>query len=324
MGVVGGLLYGGAIIVGACCGKESIQTNDDLRDLKYNTLVKQEEKKDGLDVYKTNKFLNSSRDVKCPLCKFPLSGEENNTIDNVLKNGYFKFIQIFKEYSSVEFINLTDDILEKLESIYVKLEEPKKYIEENRYFYHLCTRNAQCQRMENQAIYIDLIEKPVGFDFDSLLPYDHKKLRTDPEYRKEISQQKTEAYNKKMNKIRIQEIENYYRAEFEDYCIEVEDSQIYRAKTDIKFDFDCRAKPGDISYKTPEELARSLWDFNERKVFYSASKNLLVDYIIQLTGETPFKITGITRIGMSDREYYDFQEFIKKRDSEYEELLKSI
>ena len=324
MGVVGGLLYGGAIIVGACCGKESIQTNDDLRDLKYNTLVKQEEKKDGLDVYKTNKFLNSSRDVKCPLCKFPLSGEENNTIDNVLKNGYFKFIQIFKEYSSVEFINLTDDILEKLESIYVKLEEPKKYIEENRYFYHLCTRNAQCQRMENQAIYIDLIEKPVGFDFDSLLPYDHKKLRTDPEYRKEISQQKTEAYNKKMNKIRIQEIENYYRAEFEDHCIEVEDSQIYRAKNDIKFDYDCRAKPGDICYKTPEELARSLWDFNERKVFYSASKNLLVDYIIQLTGETPFKITGITRIGMSDREYYDFQEFIKKRDSEYEELLKSI
>ena len=324
MGVVGGLLYGGAIIVGACCGKESIQTNDDLRDLKYNTLVKQEEKKDGLDVYKTNKFLNSSRDVKCPLCKFPLSGEENNTIDNVLKNGYFKFIQIFKEYSSVEFINLTDDILEKLESIYVKLEEPKKYIEENRYFYHLCTRNAQCQRMENQAIYIDLIEKPVGFDFDSLLPYDHKKLRTDPEYRKEISQQKTEAYNKKMNKIRIQEIENYYRAEFEDYCIEVEDSQIYRAKNDIKFGYDCRAKPGDICYKTPEELARSLWDFNERKVFYSASKNLLVDYIIQLTGETPFKITGITRIGMSDREYYDFQEFIKKRDSEYAELLKNI
>ena len=321
---VAGLIFGGVIVAGACCGKESIQTNDDLRDLKYNTLVKQEEKKDGLDVYKTNKFLNSSRDVKCPLCKFPLSGEENNTIDNVLKNGYFKFIQIFKEYSSVEFINLTDDILEKLESIYVKLEEPKKYIEENRYFYHLCTRNAQCQRMENQAIYIDLIEKPVGFDFDSLLPYDHKKLRTDPEYRKEISQQKTEAYNKKMNKIRIQEIENYYRAEFEDHCIEVEDSQIYRAKNDIKFDYDCRAKPGDICYKTPEELARSLWDFNERKVFYSASKNLLVDYIIQLTGETPFKITGITRIGMSDREYYDFQEFIKKRDSEYEELLKSI
>ena len=323
MGVIS-LIYTGAVIYGQCCGKESIQTKDDLRDLKYNTLVKQEEKKDGLDVYKTNKFLNSSRDVKCPLCKFPLSGEENNTIDNVLKNGYFKFIQIFKEYSSVEFINLTDDIFEKLESIYVKFEEPKKYIEENRYFYHLCTRNAQCQRMENQAIYIDLIEKPVGFDFDSLLPYDHKKLRTDPEYRKEISQQKTEAYNKKMNKIRIQEIENYYRAEFEDYCIEVEDSQIYRAKTDIKFDFDCRAKPGDISYKTPEELARTLWDFNERKVFYSASKNLLVDYIIQLTGETPFKITGITRIGMSDREYYDFQEFIKKRDSEYEELLKNI
>ena len=321
---VAGLIFGGVIVAGACCGKECIQTKEDLRDLKYNTLVKQEEKKDGLDVYKTNKFLNSSRDVKCPLCKFPLSGEENNTIDNVLKNGYFKFIQIFKEYSSVEFINLTDDIFEKLESIYVKFEEPKKYIEENRYFYHLCTRNAQCQRMENQAIYIDLIEKPVGFDFDSLLPYDHKKLRTDPEYRKEITQQKTEAYNKKMNKIRIQEIENYYRAEFEDYCIEVEDSQIYRAKTDIKFDFDCRAKPGDISYKTPEELARSLWDFNERKVFYSASKNLLVDYIIQLTGETPFKITGITRIGMSDREYYDFQEFIKKRDSEYEELLKSI
>ena len=323
MGIIS-LIYTGAVIAGACCGKESIQTNDDLRDLKYNTLVKQEEKKDGLDVYKTNKFLNSSRDVKCPLCKFPLSEEENKAIDNILKNGYFKFLDIVREYSDVDFINLTDDILEKLESVYAKLEEPKKYIEENRYFYHLCTRNAQCQRMENQAIYIDLIEKPVGFDFDSLLPYDHKKLRTDPEYRKEISQQKTEAYNKKMNKIRIQEIENYYRAEFEDYCIEVEDSQIYRAKNDIKFGYDCRAKPGDICYKSPEELARSLWDCNERMVFYSASKNILLDYIIQLTGETPFKITGINRIGMSDREYYDFQEFIKKRNSEYSELLKNI
>ena len=241
-----------------------------------------------------------------------------------MKNGYFKFLHIVREYSDVDFINLTDDILEKLESIYAKLEEPKKYIEENRYFYHLCTRNAECQRMENQAIYIDLIDEIVGFDFDSLLPYDHKKLRSDPEYRKEISQRKTEAYNKRMNKIRIQEIENEYRAEFEDYCIEVEDSQIYRAKNDIKFGYDCRAKPGDICYKSPEELARSLWDCNERMVFYSASKNILLDYIIQLTGETPFKITGITRIGMSDREYYDFQEFIKKRDSEYEELLKRI
>ena len=323
MGIIS-LIYTGAVIAGACCGKESIQTQDDLRDFKYNTLVKQEEKKDGLDVYKTNKFLNGSRDVKCPLCKFPLSEEENKAIDNILKNGYFKFLHIVREYSDVDFINLTDDILEKLESIYAKLEEPKKYIEENRYFYHLCTRNAECQRMENQAIYIDLIDEIVGFDFDSLLPYDHKKLRSDPEYRKEISQRKTEAYNKRMNKIRIQEIENEYRAEFEDYCIEVEDSQIYRAKNDIKFGYDCRAKPGDICYKSPEELARSLWDCNERMVFYSASKNILLDYIIQLTGETPFKITGITRIGMSDREYYDFQEFIKKRDSEYAELLKNI
>jgi len=323
MGIIS-LIYTGAVIAGACCGKESIQTQDDLRDFKYNTLVKQEEKKDGLDVYKTNKILNSSKDVKCPLCKFSLSKEENNAIDNILKNGYFKFLHIVREYSDVDFINLTDDILEKLESIYAKLEEPKKYIEENRYFYHLCTRNAECQRMENQAIYIDLIDEIVGFDFDSLLPYDHKKLRSDPEYRKEISQRKTEAYNKRMNKIRIQEIENEYRAEFEDYCIEVEDSQIYRAKNDIKFGYDCRAKPGDICYKSPEELARSLWDCNERMVFYSASKNILLDYIIQLTGETPFKITGITRIGMSDREYYDFQEFIKKRNSEYSELLKNI
>ena len=323
MGIIG-LVFTGAVIAGACCGEESIQTNEDLRDLKYNTLVKQEEKKDGLDVYKTNKILNSSRDIKCPLCKYSLSKEENKAIDNILKNGYFKFIDIGLEYSRVDFINLTDDILEKLESIYSKLEEPKKYIEENRYFYHLCTRNAECQRMENQAIYIDLIDKEVGFDYDSLLQYDHKKLRTDPEYRKKISQQKTEAYNKRMNKIRIKEIENEYRAEFEDYCIEVEDSRIYRAKTDIKFGYDVRAKPGDICYKTDEELARSLWDCNERNVFYSASKNLLLDYIIQLTGETPFKITGITRIGMSDREYYDFQEFIKKRNSEYEELLKNI
>ena len=323
MGIIS-LIYTGAVIAGACCGKESIQTQDDLRDFKYNTLVKQEEKKDGLDVYKTNKILNCSKDVKCPLCKFPLSEEENKAIDNILKNGYFKFLDIVREYSDVDFINLTDDILEKLESIYAKLEEPKKYIEENRYFYHLCTRKAECQRMENQAIYIDLIDEVVGFDYDSLLPYDHKKLISDPEYRKEISQRKTEAYNKRMNKIRIQEIENEYRAEFEDYCIEVEDSQIYRAKNDIKFGYDCRAKPGDICYKSPEELARSLWDCNERMVFYSASKNILLDYIIQLTGETPFKITGITRIGMSDREYYDFQEFIKKRDSEYEELLKSI
>ena len=323
MGVIS-LIYTGAVIYGQCCGKESIQTNDGLRDLKYNTLVKQEEKKDGLDVYKTNKILNSSKDVKCPLCKFSLSQEENNAIDNILKNGYFKFRDICYEYSRVDYINLTDDILEKLESIYEKLEEPKKYIEENRYYYHLCTRNAECQRMETQAIYIDLIDKDVGFDFDSFLPYDHKKLRTDPEYRKKISQERTEAYNKRMNQIRIKEIENAYRAEFEDYCIEVEDSRIYKAKTGIKFNYDCRAKPGDIGYQTPEELARSLWDINERYVFYSACKNILLNYIIQLTGESPFKISGITRIGMSDREYHDFQEFIKKRNAEYAELLKNV
>ena len=44
MGIIG-LVFTGAVIAGACCGKESIQTQDDLRDFKYNTLVKQEEKR---------------------------------------------------------------------------------------------------------------------------------------------------------------------------------------------------------------------------------------------------------------------------------------
>ena len=323
MGVCGLLIGGGIILASSgCCDKNSINTDEGIRDINYSSLEKQENKKDGLDIYKANKFFYSSKDVKCPLCKFSLSKEENSVIDNILQNGYLKFVSICKKYGNLVENPYKIYIFEELESIYSELEEPRKNIEENRYYYHICKRNNICNRTSDKAIYIDLINKKEGYDFDLFLEYDHKKLRKDPEYKEKIIMERTERYHRKMNEIRIREIESEYRPEFEDYCCQKEDSRIYQAKITVKFSYDFRAKPGDIGYDPdPFNLANHLWIISNNYVYYSGSKNKILEYIIELTGETPFKITGIKRIGMSDNEYEEFQEYIKQRDSEYRELI---
>ena len=59
---MGTLFVVGAIIANSpCYGKNSVGTNEERRDLNYKTLVKQNEQKDGLDIYKTQKLLYSSK-----------------------------------------------------------------------------------------------------------------------------------------------------------------------------------------------------------------------------------------------------------------------
>ena len=199
------------------------------------------------------------------------------------------------------------------------MDEPKKKLEENRYYKHICTKNQICQRNTDQAIYIDLIKQEVNYDFDNLLNYDHKKLRTDQNYKDDIIKKRTNKYNLEMKKQRKKELERIYLPAFEAYTIKKEDTGIYRAKTDIKFSWDMRPKPGDFMYNENQKVtARGLWLTSNYHVHYSASKRLIMKYIQQLTGED---ISFSYGIGMSPNEYKEFQDFIIERSSEYSTLI---
>lgn len=320
MGVCGMLIFGGAVLAASpCCNKRSIGTLEETRDLKYDSLVKQKEQKDGLDIYKTKIYLYSAKDVKCPLCKFSLPSEENEIINTMLNNGILKVNDLAQKYNNYAWDNYNIDIFTGLDKIYYEFDAIRKSTEENRYYKHICKKNAICQRTEDKAIYIDLIKQEVNYDFDKLLCYDHKKLKNDPEYKDEIVKERINRYNLRMKELRKIELERIYLPLFDENNIEKENQGIYQAKVSIDFLWNGQPKPGDFGYGQIKKVTAShLWLNSYRYVFYSGSKRYLLRYIKQLTGED---YSFSAAVGMSDRELEEFHEFIIKREPEYSTLI---
>lgn len=55
-------------------------------DTDYDFLIKKEEQKDGLYVYKPKSVIKYTYQIKCPLCKCRLSDKEDEILQNKLNN----------------------------------------------------------------------------------------------------------------------------------------------------------------------------------------------------------------------------------------------
>ena len=117
-------------------------TNDDVPDQTYDFLVKQKELKDGLELYKPRFQIDNIYKLKCPLCKCNFSEEEENKLRGIFNKGNeMKLLALIGNYNQeLNIVNEIDNI-EKLETIYNKIEEMAKIVEANRFYKHTCTKN---------------------------------------------------------------------------------------------------------------------------------------------------------------------------------------
>ena len=74
---LGGLIIG-AVLVGNCTGCCGVKTLEDTGDPNYNFFKKQNDIKDGLEVYKVINYMDyiGLNNLRCPLCKYLLPSEE--------------------------------------------------------------------------------------------------------------------------------------------------------------------------------------------------------------------------------------------------------
>ena len=59
--------------MGICESGHNRPFEEEVPDLEYDFLIKKDDQKDGLDIYKPKSIINYSSQIKCPLCKYKLS-----------------------------------------------------------------------------------------------------------------------------------------------------------------------------------------------------------------------------------------------------------
>ena len=296
-------------------------TIEDAPDPTYNFLVKQEDQKDGLELYKPRSSINYVSEIKCPLCKCPLSKEESQTLQNIFNNGNEnKLLRLINDYNQeADNVNEIDNIKE-LEAKYNKVQEMAKIVEANRYYKHTCTKNDICKRTANQDVYIDLcFDSPKNLIAEAM-KIDLNKLKNDENYKNNYLNERKITYAKNMLKKKKREIEDEYRDEFDEMMFEKEYNKYEWATRNIRdayqrhLDFEGRKGPNDIKF---DFNASNEWYKEKGTLKYSVTKKKLLNFIKNLTGQN---IND--NVIMQDSEYKEFQKFILEREPDYQELLK--
>ena len=206
-------------------------TKDEIPDMSYDFLVKQEEKKDGLEIYKPKYSITFSSQIKCPLCKFSLTNEEITILQDILStSSENKLNSLFSKYNAEADSATKIDNISDLGNIYNQIQEMAKTVESKRFYKHTCTRNAECKRTENHDIYIDLCLVSPQESIAKNLKVDYNKLKTDESYRQNYLENKKIAHEKYIRNQKRKEIEDEYRYEFEDYTF-LKERNLYEGVT---------------------------------------------------------------------------------------------
>ena len=295
-------------------------TKEETPDMSYDFLVKQEDKKDGLEVYKPKSRITHSFQIKCPLCKFNLPKEERTILQDIITNSSEnKLDSLFSKYNEEADSADKIDNISDLGKIYNQIQEMAKTVEAKRFYKHTCTRNEECKRTENQDIYFDLCFVSPQESIAKNLKVDYNKLKTDENYRQNYLDNKKIAHEKYIRTQKRKEIEDEYRSEFEDYTFLKERNLYEEVKRNFKFLYEQhlqneeRKGPYEIRF---EFQASSQFALRKNDLKYSGSQKRFLNFVRDLTGQNIYE-----NITMGNREYKEFQKFILERDSEYADYL---
>lgn len=322
MGACGILIGVGVIVAKGCCSEPL--TNEDKPLLSYDFLIKKDEKKDGLDVYKPKSIIYSINNIRCPLCKFEMPNEDKIIIQNQIKSyGERYLLDIINKYNNEVYTDMKLADINALEKIYNEIQRFCALIKPNRYFKHTCTRNNICRRATNQDIYIELYCYSTENCYEEYLKIDIRKLKTDENYRNDYIKKKEIAYEKYIKRVRKMQIEREYRADFEEYTFNKEKYNYDSSTSFIEYIYtnQLSKKPGEFGYdpKSPDLDATSLFTQYVSKFRYTGTQKRLKQFLQNLTGQR-IDIIESNYIILRDEEINEFQEYILQREPEYSEL----
>ena len=138
--------------MGLCSGQGKSDINPN-----YNTFIKRDELKDGLELYKTKEYIYSIQQIRCPIIKDKLSFEENTKLETQINYADKNLIELFDKYNNLINNIYQVDIFSELDMLNNKIESAIKKLEENRYFLHVC---------KNQQIYLDISIFDINYNFN--------------------------------------------------------------------------------------------------------------------------------------------------------------
>ena len=294
-------------------------------DLNYNFLIKVEEQKDGLDIYKPQSILNYASQIKCPLCRYPLSDEEYSIIQDKLTFGEgYNLSNLISKYNIEAEAEYTIDNINELEILYNKIKGCVKIMEDNRYYKHICTNNEQCQRKDNQEIYIELFEPRSLENIEKNLFVDINRLKTDENYKNNYLKRKAIAHDIYMKKQRKLQIEEKYRPDFEEKTFRKEQYIYERISMMIKqiHEDDLEKQKfnsTNINFIKPLHMnadATQIYITHVPDFRYSGTKKKWKRFIEELKGQKIYEI-----VAMENWELEEFHKFILEREPDYYELM---
>ena len=302
------------------------ETKNPGPDINYDFLIEKGIQKDGLVIYKPRQRIHSSSQIKCPLCKLPLSEEEYSIINNKLELiNEIKLSDLITKFNLAVESPYEIDNINDLEIIYNQISECAEVIEDNRYYKHICINNELCQRTDNQEIYIDLCSISNLDNLNNKLAVDIYKLKTDENYKNNYLNKKEKIHNIYIKKEKKRQIEDKYRSEFEKKCFDKDQYEFERITMNIKQLYESElARNKNDTPNIPNLLPyrnkpNPYFYYNSNQYYfkYSGTKAKLKKFIENLTGEIMYD----SNIFMDKWEYKEFQKFILEREPEYEELI---
>ena len=255
-----------------CLNKE----NDDeyekynICDPDYDQLQLQNYRINNIDTYryKDTGYYSSVELIRCPVCKYRLSKEEEEVLQNYINTSNERKILIIKEnYHSLVKNVYEVDIFGELELKFHKIENLMEKIDESRYYKHVCNRS------NFKEIIIDITSYEMGFNYRTLIykPYSYETWGNNESIKNKLLKERQIAYDEQirideLNRIyeekqrRKEEIENSYESDFDENCREKESYEISQVKRQLD---DIVNEHKDALRKEKEAFEQEKKDYDE-------------------------------------------------------------
>ena len=255
-----------------CLNKESDDEYEkyNICDPDYDKLQLQNYRINNIDTYRYDRtgYFSSVELIKCPICKYRLSKEEEEVLQNYINSSNErKILKIKDNYHTLVKDVYEVDIFGDLGLKFHTIENLMEKIDESRYYKHVCNRS------NFKEIIIDITSYEMGFNYRTLIykPYSYETWGNNESIKNKLWKERQIAYDEQirideLNRIyeekkkRKEEIENSYESDFDANCREKESYEISQVKRQLD---DIVSEHKDVLSKEKEAFEQEKRDYDE-------------------------------------------------------------
>lgn len=255
-----------------CLNKESDDEYEkyNICDPDYDKLQLQNYRINNIDTYRYDRtgYHSSIELIRCPVCKYRLSKEEEEVLQNYINSSNErKILTVIANYHALVKNVYEVDIFGDLDLKFHRIENLMEKIDESRYYKHVCNRS------NFKEIIIDITSYEIGFNYKTLIykPYSYETWGNKESIKNKLLNERQIAYDEQirideLNRIyeekkkRKEEIENSYESDFDANCREKESYEISQVKRQLD---DIVSEHKDVLSKEKEAFEQEKRDYDE-------------------------------------------------------------